>query len=189
MTKRVLAFLAVSLLAACMSLPGSNSTPAARYMLSGKDANCSDGERPLSLTVTTVGAGLDSDRIARRNADTGEFYYLKGVSWIEATDSMVEQRLAADLECSGYTVITSHHRMLRQDQLVCEVRALNLLQSKGQNEAEVALSCVLFAVGSESLSLRVQQSAKLERWSTGAAVAALSRAYQQAFAELAARLP
>lgn len=189
MTKLVLASLAVSLLSACMTLPGSGATPAGRYMLQGNDASCSGGDRPLSLTVTTVGAGLDSDRIARRNADSGEFSYLKGERWIEPTDSLVEQRLAADLECNGYTVITSHHRMLKQDQLVCEVRALNLLQSGGQNQAEVALSCVLFAVGSEPLSLRVEQSAKLERWSTGAAITALSKAYQQAFSELEAKLP
>ena len=190
-TRRALAGMALPLaLSACVSLPGSETNPPSRYMLNGSGDDCESGERPLSLSVVKVGVGLDTDRIARRDARSGQYTYLKDVRWIDDVDVMVEQRLAADLECRGYAVLTGHHHKLSHDQMVCEVRALNLVEDNGTDTAEVGLSCLYFkAGGREELALRAQHSRRLDNWSAADAVAATSDAYRQVLADLVEKLP
>jgi ABC-type uncharacterized transport system auxiliary subunit len=140
--------------------------------------------------VIKVNAGLGTDRIARRDDLTGEITYLKQVRWTDTLGLMLEQRLAADLECRGYTVITSHHRRLSSDQLVCEVRALNLVTGAGGDSAEVGLSCVYFtAETGKELALKSHHQSQLRSWRADDAVAAASDAYRQVFAELLTELP
>ena len=178
------------LLTACMTLPGSDAGSTSRYMLKGPTDECQAGKTPLALNVLSVNAGLDTNRIARRNDRSGEYTYLKGVRWVEEVAPMMEQRLATDLECRGYTVLTSHHGKLSYDRLVCEVRALNLLEGGGGDWAEVGLSCVYFRAGSkEDITIRSQHSSKLRSWSAADAVAATSDAYRLVLADLAAELP
>ena len=100
---------------------------------------------------------------------------------------MVEQRLAQDLECNGFTVLSSHHHKLGQPQLICELRALNLVKSGGRNEAEVGFSCILYRDGGD-LPIVTTRRTTLSRWSASSAVAATSEAYQQALGDLLAAL-
>lgn len=189
MIRCVLASLMLFSLAACVSLPGSNSGAQGRYLLQAAGGSCERGERALSLTVVKASAGLDTDQIARRDENTGAVSYLQGVRWIEPVPEMLEQRLAADLECRGYSVITSHHRTLGHEQLVCEIRAFNLAQNGAADQAEVALSCVLFAGGEVKASLITEHTVALQRWSEAAAMSGFNQAWQQVFADLSARLP
>lgn len=176
-------------LAGCVSLPGSDSVPSARYTLNPAAENCVPGGAPLGLSISKLGAGLDSDRIARREAGSGEITYLGNVRWVERTDQMLEQRLAADLECRGHTIITSHHNTLSHDQLVCEVRDFNLVANGSRNAAEVALSCVLFvASGDGDVNIRSYHSTPLSRWSADSATAALSTSYKLVLEDIAANL-
>ena len=177
----------VLLLTACMTLPGSDTSAFTRYTLRGPDEACTGGGEALGLTVARVNAGLDSDRIARRNADTGEMTYLKDVRWADQVGSMMEQRLAQDLECNGFTVTSSHHRKLGQPQLICEIRALNLVVHGGRDEAEVGLSCLLYRDGGD-LPIVATRRSTLSAWNTRSAVAAASDAYQQALADLLSAL-
>jgi ABC-type uncharacterized transport system auxiliary subunit len=181
------------LLSACVELPGADSGTITRYTLQSASsglASCDPPGATLTLSVTRVNAGLETDRIARRDARTGEITYLKQVRWIDTVGLMMEQRLAADLECRGRTVITSHHRRLSYDQLVCEVRALNLVADAGSDQADVGLSCVYFkAGGGEELVLRSRHQSQLRSWRADDAVAAASDAYRQVFAELMTKLP
>ena len=73
--------LAVTLVG-CMTLPGSDTPPPRRYMLQGEGGSCSEGLGIISLSVVRVGAGLNSDRVARRDAETGAFSVLKDVRWV-----------------------------------------------------------------------------------------------------------
>ena len=180
---RTLTILLLGLLSACMTLPGSDAPVFDRYTLKGPEESCAGGGEPLVLAVARVNVGLDSDRIARIDSDTGEISYLKDVRWADQADIMVEQRLARDLECEGFTVLSSHHHKLGQDQLICELRALNLVRSGSVNEAEVGLSCLLYRDG-EELPVVTNQRVRLDRWSATSAVSAMSAAYQAALSEL-----
>jgi ABC-type uncharacterized transport system auxiliary subunit len=152
--------------------------------------SCAPATATLKLSVVKVNAGLETDRIARRDANTGEITYLKQVRWIDTAGLMMEQRLAADLECSGYTVVTSHHRRHSYDQLVCEVRALNLVAGAGGDKADVGLSCVYHKAGSRvELALKSRHQSPLRSWRADDAVAAASDAYRQVFAELLTKFP
>jgi ABC-type uncharacterized transport system auxiliary subunit len=191
--KLLAAGLSLFLLPGCVELPGADSGTTTRYTLQGTSSgleSCDPPTATLKLSVVKVNAGLETDRIARRDARTGEITYLKQVRWIDTVSAMMEQRLAADLECRGYTVITSHHRRLSYDQLVCEVRALNLVAGAGGDQAEVGLSCIYFKAGTpEELALRSRHQSRLHSWRADDAVAAASDAYQQVFAELLTKLP
>lgn len=178
--------LCLLLLGGCVNLPGENGGSLTRYNLQGPATHvCKASSATLELSVTQLNAGLDSNRIARRDAGSGEVTYLKGVRWVDSVGPMVEQRLAADLECAGYTVVTSHHRKLSHDRLVCEVRALNLVTSSKGDEAEVGLSCLLSVAADQSeLALRSFQQLPVQQWRADQAVATLNTAYQAVFAEL-----
>ncbi len=185
------------LLPACVTLPGSEAGTTSRYLLKGPVGECETGATPLALSIVRVNAGLDTSRIARRDAHSGEYSYLKNVRWVEEVAAMMEQRLATDLECRGYTVLTSHHSKLSYDRLVCEVRALNLVEGdgdrvedRGGDRAEVGLSCVYFRAGAKKdIAIRSHHSSDLRSWSANDAVAAASDAYQRVFSELADALP
>ncbi len=166
------------LLSACVSLPGEDVEPAAHYMLKGPHQNCTSGSAPLLLSIIKVGSGLDTDRIARRDAASGQFTYLQGVRWVDRSGSMLVQRLAKDLECKGYSVITSHHAQLNNDRLVCEVRALNLVQSSGSDRAEVSLSCVKFhSHGKQREAIMASHSSPLRSWGINDAMSAMAESY------------
>jgi ABC-type uncharacterized transport system auxiliary subunit len=192
MIDRLSLALVTGLLAGCMALPGSDVPAASRYMLKGPETACEaatqSARAPLLLSVPRVSVGLDTDRIARRSSETGEIAYLRGARWADSVDTLVSQRLARDLECEGFTVLSSHHHKLGQQQLVCEVRALNLVESGGRNEAEVGLSCLLYRPGAEDRSVVTNHRRSVGQWSVRSAVAATSEAYQAVLADLIAAL-
>ena len=193
MNKLIAPGLTLLLLSGCVELPGADTGTTTRYALQSANSgagSCEPATATLNLSVVKVNAGLETDRIARRDDHTGEITYLKQVRWIDTVGVMTGQRLAADLECRGYTVITSHHRRLSYDRLICEVRALNLVAGAGGDRAEVGLSCVYFkAETGEELALKAHHQSQLRSWRADDAVAATSDAYQQVFAELLAKLP
>jgi uncharacterized lipoprotein YmbA len=166
-----------------MNLPGSDTPPTSRYLLTGQQQRCETGAEALSLSVVSVSAGLDNDRIARRDAASGELSYLKGVRWADQLGPLLEQQLAGDLECRGFTVMSGHHHKLGQARLICEVRAFNLLRDGG-DRAEAWLSCVL-ARGDEDRSVVSRHSTQLARWRADDAVAALSEAYRAVLNDIA----
>ncbi len=180
---RMLALALIGLLPACMTLPGSDAPTVSRYLLSGPERSCDVGGEPLALSVVSVNAGLDNDRVARRNANSGELTYLGGVRWADEVGPLLEQRLAQDLECAGFAVQSGHHHKLGQRQLVCEVRAFNLVEN-GADSAEVYLSCLYYRGKNDDVSLVIRQTADLDRWNADAAVAAISEAYARVFIEL-----
>jgi ABC-type uncharacterized transport system auxiliary subunit len=180
------------LVAGCVSLPGlpgSDKVPPRRYLLQPAVDQCTAGDRAISLSIVKVGAGLNTDRVARRDARTGAFTFLKDVRWVDRTAAMLEQRLAEDLECRGFVVVTSHHSRLDHDQLVCEARAMNLVADAGRDRAEVSLSCLLFRDAASELAIQAAGSSDLSSWSADAAANAMSSAYRRAFEEMLAGLP
>ena len=193
MNKLIASGLTLLLLSGCVELPGADTGTVTRYALRSANSGAGSCDPPtttLNLSVIKVNAGLETDRIARRDDLTGEITYLKQVRWIDTVGVMTGQRLAADLECRGYTVITSHHRRLSSDQLVCEVRALNLVAGAGGDKADVGLSCVYHKAGSRvELALKSRHQSPLRSWRADDAVAAASDAYRQVFAELLTELP
>lgn len=180
-------------LCACVDLPGSTASAHDRYALQAAQpvsAQCKAGSTAISLMITSVGAGLDNNRVARRNVRSGEVSYLQGVRWAESAGKLVEQQLALDLECRGYTVSTSHLRSLSRNRLECELRAFNLLQAKNQDEAEVKLSCSYLQVADQSeVPMKTDQRSTLSTWSADAAIAAIRTAYQAAATDLLRQLP
>ena len=163
-------------LSACVTLPGSDSPSTARYLLRDAGGDCQPPTTALSLSVVQASAGLETERIARRNTETGEVTYLAGVRWADQLPSLLEQQMARDLECRGHAVMTGHHRTLGQSRLICEVRAFNLVKDGG-NQAEAWLSCMYYPAGAEPRALVSRHSAALSNWSADSAVAALSTAY------------
>jgi ABC-type uncharacterized transport system auxiliary subunit len=181
--------LLATLLTGCMTLPGSDTPIASRFNLQGPQERCDAGGEALVLTVPTVNVGLGSDRIARRDIATGELSFLKDVRWAAEVDRLMEQRLARDLECNGFTVLSSHHHGLGQAQLVCEVRALNLVRDGDRNAAEVGLSCLYYPAGGGAERPFVSlQRESIDRWTAASAVAGISRAYQAVLGELLTEL-
>jgi len=189
-TASVVAILVLYLLQGCVTVPGSDAQAPARYTLQGPVQACTPGGCILALSVVQVAAGLDTDRIARVQVATGEFTYLRDLRWVDSAGSMLEQRLAADLECRGIAVQTGHRARAGQSQLLCELRALNLLEGKEGNVAEVALSCV-YRGGDGGPDQVLLQSARvpLDHWNSTAAVQALSTAYAEVFDGLYAGIP
>ena len=97
--------------------------------------------------------------------------------------------MAKDLECLGYTVLTSHHNTLSHNQLVCEVRAFNLVAAGGDDRAEVGLSCILFvASGDDDINIRSQHSTSLSSWRASSATGAMAASYAKVLDDLAAAL-
>lgn len=176
----------LALLAACMTLPGSDTPATSRYLLTNAQAGCETGGTPISLSVLRVNAGLDNDRIARLDARSGQLSYLKDVRWADQLGRLLEQQLATDLECRGFAVMSGHRHSLGQPRLLCEVRAFNLVQDN-RDQADVALSCVLQEDGSDR-SIITRHREPLARWSADAAVAALSEAYGRALDDLVAAM-
>ncbi len=171
------ALLAISTsLVACMNLPGSDAPASKRYLLKAAMTQCETGDTKLSMSVAGMNAGLDSNRIALHNAASDELSYLRGARWAAQADVLLEQRMADDLECAGYSVQTGHHQSLGQRRLVCEVRAFSLVRSIEGDRAEVALSCV-DSEGRNNRSSVARSSVALDSWSSDAAVAALGQAY------------
>jgi ABC-type uncharacterized transport system auxiliary subunit len=160
-----------------MTLPGSDTPPTTRYLLHDATGDCRSAASPLSLSVVRANAGLETERIARRDRATGEVTYLAGVRWADQLPSLLEQQMARDLECSGFAVMTGHHKTLAQSRLVCEVRAFNLVEDGG-NRAEAWLSCMHYPANREPRALVSRHTAPLGRWSADSAVAALSEAYR-----------
>ena len=184
---RALTVALLALLSACMTLPGSDTPAFSRYTLQGPEKACDSGGEPLVLSVARANVGLDSDRIARRNTDTGEISYLKDVRWADQAGILVEQQLARDLECQGFTVLSSHHHKLGQRRLICELRALNLVESGDRDSADVGLSCMLYGPDADTPFVSSHQ-VPLARWSARSAVAATSEAYRKVLADLVAAL-
>lgn len=185
MIRTALAAATTLLLGACMTLPGSGTPPTSRYLLRDVPGDCSAGDSALNLSVVRASAGLNSERIARRDAASGEITYLSGVRWADQLPLLLEQQLARDLECRGFAVITGHQRALGQPRLVCEVRAFNLLED-GSDQAEAWLSCMFYRDNGEQQSLSSRHRIALGRWNADSAVAALSDAYNAVFTDLAA---
>lgn len=181
---RLLLLAPTALLAACMTLPGSDTPPTSRYLLTSTGADCATGYRALSLSIAGVNAGLDNDRIARLDGNSGQLSYLKNVRWADELGGLLEQQLAADLECRGFAVMSGHRHSLGQARLLCEVRAFNLRQDGG-DQAEVALSCV-YTGGKEDRMIISRHTAPLSRWTADAAVSALSTAYGAAVDDIVA---
>ena len=189
MTRLSIALVCCLGLSACVSLPGADSSPSARYTLPASTASCTASEKVLELSVVAVAPGLDNNRIARVNRDSGKLSYLKGVRWADSSASLVEQRLAADLECAGYTVSTSHRSNIKHPRLVCELRAFNLAESRsGGDSAEVALSCLLSGTDGE-LSLTGSATEDVNSWNADAAVAGVGRAYTSTLRQISKNLP
>lgn len=170
-------------LSACVTLPGSDSPSTARYLLRDANSDCRSPAEPLALSVVRAGAGLDTDRIARRDSESGEVTYLAGVRWADQLPGLLEQQMARDLECGGYAIMTGHHRTMAQSRLVCELRAFNLV-ANGGNRAEAWLSCMYYPRGAQARAVVSRHSAALADWSADSAVAALNAAYGEVIEDI-----
>ncbi len=169
----------------CLSLPeGSESVPKLYSVLAAQSSCRPDSPGTLNIGVTRVGAGLNSDRIASISARSGEIVYLKDMRWAMNTQAVLEQRLAADLESAGFSVITSHHKLAHTPELSCEIRQFNLVENGGYS-AQVALSCVLYEPAQKDYrALQATASTSLSQLSGDAVVQAMSASYSEAFNQL-----
>ncbi|MEM0952812.1 MAG: ABC-type transport auxiliary lipoprotein family protein [Pseudomonadota bacterium] len=167
-----------------MTLPGSDAPASKRYLLMSAEQRCQSSNTSLSLSIASMNAGLVTDRIALVDGDTGELQYLRGARWAVQANELLEQRLAEDLECAGFTVQSGHYQSLGQRRLVCEARALHL---RDKSIAEVALSCIDTREGSTH-SVVSRHTAPVRPWSADAAVAALSQAYAATLEDVLALL-
>ena len=188
MTRLFIVVLAL-FLAGCLTLPGSDDTAPTRYTLKGPGQACIAGERPIAVSIVQVAAGLDTDRIARLKESTGEFTYLRDLRWVDIAGVMVEQRLAADLECRGFVVLTGNRTRAGQSELLCELRALELQETAERDRAVVALSCIYRGGDGAEQALVASSSTPLARWNATTAVQALGLAYAEVFDSLVARIP
>jgi len=172
----------------CFTLPGSDNATPNRYALQGPAQTCVAGQRPIAVSVVQVAAGLDTDRIARVQDSTGEFNYLRDLRWVDSAGAMMEQRLAADLECRGFVVQTGHRTRVGQRELLCELRALQLQDTGESNQAVVALSCIYR--GDEGAERALVESARepMAQWNATVAVQALGAAYAAVFEKLFAAM-
>lgn len=188
MNKWLLALLGCAL-GGCLSLPGSGTPAPARYLLQGPDRACVPARHTLILDVVSVTAGLDTDRIAQVQEPTGEVTWLKDVRWVRSAGAMLEDRLAADLECGGFAVQTGHRVRAGGRRLQCELRALNVTDSGTGRQARIALSC-LYRGGDDAPESALLESARapLARWSAEAAVRAFNAAYAEVFDALYASI-
>lgn len=177
------------LLAGCVSLPGSEETVPLRYTLQAPTTDCTRGTEPLGLGVAQVASGLATDRIAIVDQSSAEMSYLKDLRWVDNAGAMLQQRLASDLECRGRVVQTSHRARAGRDNLVCEVRALNLVRNTAGDQASIALSCLFRSMDGRELAMLPSARVPLNRWSGDAAVRALGTAYARMFEQLSEQLP
>ena len=148
-----------------------------------------DPAKPIDpQQVVQVAAGLDTDRIARVQESTGEFNYLRDLRWVDSAGAMMEQRLAADLECRGFVVQTGHRTRVGQRELLCELRALQLQDIGESNQAAVALSCIYRGGEGAERALVESARAPIGRWNATAAVQALGVAYAAVFEKIFAAM-
>lgn len=172
----------------CLALPGSEGNTPSRFALQGPAQSCVVGSRAISVSIGQVAAGLNTDRIARIQEDTGEFSYLRDVRWVDSAGAMMEQRLASDLECRGFVVHTGHRTTAGQSELLCELRALELQETSAGNQAAVTLSCTFLAANGAGQALVESATKPLSRWSAKAAVQALGAAYAEVLENLYAAI-
>ena len=172
----------------CLALPGSEGKTPSRFTLQGPAQPCVAGNRALSVSIGQVAAGLNNDRIARIQQDTGEFSYLRDVRWVDSAGAMMAQRLASDLECRGFVVHTGHRTGAGQSELLCELRNLELQETNQGNQAAVTLSCTFLAADGAGQALVESATKPLSRWSATAAVQALGAAYREVFESLYAAI-
>lgn len=186
MNNKISLVLVTASLTGCLSLPeGSDSVPR-HYTLLPAQGNCSvTTTGTLNIDVSRVAAGLDSDRVASLSGRSGELAYIKGMRWASDARTMLEQRLAADLETAGFSVTTSHHKLGITPELSCEIRQFNLLREGATYSARFALSCVLYKPGQQDYQ-PLQSSAEqvVSQLNTGAIATALSASYSEGFGAL-----
>jgi ABC-type uncharacterized transport system auxiliary subunit len=185
---KFLVLLVTILMGGCLALPGSEGNTPSRFALQGPDQSCVAGNRALAVSIGQVAAGLNNDRIARIHEATGEFSYLRDVRWVDSAGSMMEQRLASDMECRGFVVQTGHRTRAGQSELLCELRALELQETRDGNQAVVTLSCTFWGNGGAGQALVESAAEPLSRWSATAAVQALGTAYAAVFENLYAAI-
>jgi ABC-type uncharacterized transport system auxiliary subunit len=185
---KFLVLLVTILMGGCLALPGSEGNTPSRFALQGPDQSCVAGSRALAVSIGQVGAGLNNDRIAQIQQATGEFSYLRDVRWVDSAGSMMEQRLASDMECRGFVVQTGHRTRAGQSELLCELRALELQETRDGNQAVVTLSCTFWGNGGADRALVESAAEPLSKWSATAAVQALGTAYAAVFENLYAAI-
>ena len=185
---KLLIVLLAGMLGGCFTLPGSEAKTPTRYALQGPPQTCVAGDRTIAVSIVRVAAGLDTDRIARLREPTGEFNYLRDLRWVDSAGAMVEQRLAADLECRGFVVQTGHRTRTGQSELLCELRAFEVRETAAGNQAVVAMSCTYQDTDGAERALVESAQMPLAVWNATAAVQALGVAYGAVFDKLLAAL-
>ncbi|WP_169335582.1 ABC-type transport auxiliary lipoprotein family protein [Dasania marina] len=177
-------------LSGCINLPEHNNSAPQHYSLLAANSACQvNSTNPVKLAITRVAAGLESDRIIQSSALSGEIIYLSNMRWPNNTQTMLEQRLAQDLENAGFSIITSHKQLASNPQLNCELRALNLVTQGQQQSAVFALSCALYKSNEKTQhSILVNQQLPLPQLSTNSIAIALSQSYNLGFEQLCDQL-
>lgn len=178
------------LLSACLSLPDQQQNMQQHFNLKAANSACKNSQSEIiKLTITNVATGLNNDRVIQLSNQTGEVVYLRNMRWPNELQTVVQQRLAADLEKAGFSVITSHYQFASSKQLLCEVRALNLISDGSQNQAHFALSCNLLSKGKQSLkNIKVNQLSHIDQLSSVSINQALSESYNLGFDQLCRKL-
>lgn len=185
MKTRLVLLLLLATGSGCVSLPEGSGTVAKHYSVLPADSSCKTGSPDtINIGISRVGAGLDSDRVASISASSGELVYIKDMRWATATQALLEQRIAADLESAGFSVTTSHHKLASTPELSCETRQFNLVENGGYS-AQVALSCVLYdPTQGDYQAVQVAASTPLPHLSGDTVAQAMSASYSQAFEQL-----
>lgn len=154
----LLVLASASLLAACSVLPKTEAvdtyllpaTPAATQAASMESAAI----MPLSLRVTTPGAGLhlDSSRIIVIPGDNQLSVY-QGAAWSDPAPILVRNRLLDAFRADGRIAsLSSDERTLHADlELDSELRAFQSEYLAGRPEAVVTLNVVLVQTGSRRI--------------------------------------
>jgi ABC-type uncharacterized transport system auxiliary subunit len=177
--------LLLTITSGCVSLPDGDTTTDKHYAVLPASGSCQhDSPGTLSIGISRVAAGLDSNRVASISASSGELVYIKDMRWATDTHTLLEQRLAADLENAGFSVITGHHKLSSTPELNCEIRQFNLVKNNGYS-AQVALSCVLYDPKQKGYqALQAAASTSLSQLSGDTVAHAISASYSEAFNQL-----
>ena len=179
------------LLIGCISLPSQQAQNQRHYSLLPAQSSCTIAPAyPLKIAITEAASGLNSDRIIQHSLDTGEVLYLSQVRWPNETSAMLKQRLAADLEAAGLSIISSHHYRGNISTLNCELRALNLTQSNFKTRAaNFAMSCLLQMPDKKLPSpIIINAQTPMESLEANTIVKALSNSYGKGFNQLCQKL-
>ncbi len=178
--------LLAAFLAGCTSLLAG--TPSAIFDLSAPilSADAPPPRRNIQVLVpepTTVHA-LDTNRIAGRPTPS-EYAYLPGAVWSDQLPKLLQARLVETLQNSGRVraVAVPGQGLLIDDQVVLDVRAFELT-SEGA-VADFAVRVMDDRNGHVIRSREFRYAVPVAGRGTGAAVAALNQAMQQAFADIA----